>query len=50
MIRINSNSFKEILDKYESRGLAVAAFPCNQFGGQVRISKKMKRNMYNGNL
>ncbi|GMT15042.1 hypothetical protein PFISCL1PPCAC_6339, partial [Pristionchus fissidentatus] len=30
----NYTQLKEILDKYESRGLAVAAFPCNQFGGQ----------------
>ncbi|GMR36900.1 hypothetical protein PMAYCL1PPCAC_07095 [Pristionchus mayeri] len=32
----NYTQLKEILDKYQERGLAVAAFPCNQFGGQVR--------------
>ena len=26
---------KEILDKYHDQGFEVAAFPCNQFGGQV---------------
>uniref|UniRef100_A0A1I7XDA4 Glutathione peroxidase n=1 Tax=Heterorhabditis bacteriophora TaxID=37862 RepID=A0A1I7XDA4_HETBA len=30
----NYSQFKELLDKYKSQGLEVAAFPCNQFGGQ----------------
>ncbi|XGW08934.1 hypothetical protein V3C99_011331 [Haemonchus contortus] len=30
----NYTQFKELLDKYKSQGLEVAAFPCNQFGGQ----------------
>ncbi|CAD5232410.1 unnamed protein product [Bursaphelenchus xylophilus] len=32
----NSNyaQLKELLDKYKSQGLEVAAFPCNQFGRQ----------------
>ncbi|VDL84664.1 unnamed protein product [Nippostrongylus brasiliensis] len=31
----NYTQLKELLDKYKSKGLEVAAFPCNQFGGQV---------------
>lgn len=31
----NYTQLKELLDKYKSAGLEVAAFPCNQFGGQV---------------
>ncbi|PIO60915.1 glutathione peroxidase [Teladorsagia circumcincta] len=30
----NYTQFKELLDKYKSQGLEVAAFPCNQFGGE----------------
>ncbi|CAB3403582.1 unnamed protein product [Caenorhabditis bovis] len=30
----NYTQFKELLDEYKSRGLEIAAFPCNQFGGQ----------------
>uniref|UniRef100_A0A914UIQ3 Glutathione peroxidase n=2 Tax=Plectus sambesii TaxID=2011161 RepID=A0A914UIQ3_9BILA len=30
----NYTQLKPILDKYKERGLAIAAFPCNQFGGQ----------------
>ncbi|KAK5983231.1 Glutathione peroxidase [Trichostrongylus colubriformis] len=30
----NYTQFKELLDKYKSKGLEVAAFPCNQFGSQ----------------
>ncbi|WKX93318.1 hypothetical protein Q1695_010957 [Nippostrongylus brasiliensis] len=30
----NYTQLKELLDKYKSKGLEVAAFPCNQFGGQ----------------
>ncbi|VDO98869.1 unnamed protein product [Heligmosomoides polygyrus] len=30
----NYTQFKELLDKYKSQGLEIAAFPCNQFGGQ----------------
>ncbi|VDM61166.1 unnamed protein product, partial [Angiostrongylus costaricensis] len=30
----NYTQIKELLDKYKSQGLEVAAFPCNQFGGQ----------------
>ncbi|KAJ1346885.1 Glutathione peroxidase 2 [Parelaphostrongylus tenuis] len=30
----NYTQLKELLDKYKSQGLEVAAFPCNQFGGQ----------------
>ncbi|CAJ0586841.1 unnamed protein product, partial [Mesorhabditis spiculigera] len=30
----NYTQMKELLDKYKSQGLEVAAFPCNQFGGQ----------------
>lgn len=32
----NYTQLKEILDKYKSQGFEVAAFPCNQFQGQVR--------------
>lgn len=31
----NYTQLKELLDKYKSEGLEVAAFPCNQFGAQV---------------
>lgn len=31
----NYTQLKELLDKYKPQGLEVAAFPCNQFGGQV---------------
>lgn len=31
----NYSQLKELLDKYKSEGLEVAAFPCNQFGKQV---------------
>ncbi|RCN33855.1 putative phospholipid hydroperoxide glutathione peroxidase [Ancylostoma caninum] len=30
----NYTQLKELLDKYKPQGLEVAAFPCNQFGGQ----------------
>uniref|UniRef100_A0AC34F265 Glutathione peroxidase n=1 Tax=Panagrolaimus sp. ES5 TaxID=591445 RepID=A0AC34F265_9BILA len=30
----NYTQMKELLDKYHDKGLEVAAFPCNQFGGQ----------------
>ncbi|KAE9549169.1 hypothetical protein FO519_007617 [Halicephalobus sp. NKZ332] len=30
----NYTQLKEVLDKYHDKGLEVAAFPCNQFGGQ----------------
>jgi glutathione peroxidase len=30
----NYTQLKELLDKYKSKGLEIAAFPCNQFGGQ----------------
>lgn len=32
----NYVQLKELLEKYKSRGLAIAAFPSNQFGGQVK--------------
>jgi glutathione peroxidase-family protein len=31
----NYTQMKELLDKYHDRGFEVAAFPCNQFGGQL---------------
>ncbi|VDM47766.1 unnamed protein product [Toxocara canis] len=31
----NYAELKELLDKYSSKGLIIAAFPCNQFGGEV---------------
>jgi hypothetical protein len=31
----NYVQLKELLDKYKSRGLQIAAFPSNEFGGQV---------------
>lgn len=31
----NYTELKELLDLYKEKGLAIAAFPCNQFGGQV---------------
>ncbi|GMR44824.1 hypothetical protein PMAYCL1PPCAC_15019, partial [Pristionchus mayeri] len=31
---VNYTQLKEILEKYRARGLAVAAFPCNQFADQ----------------
>lgn len=34
----NYTQLKPILDKYKEQGLAIAAFPCNQFGGQVCFS------------
>jgi len=30
----NYKQLKELLDVYKEKGLEVAAFPCNQFGGQ----------------
>jgi glutathione peroxidase len=33
----NYTQLKELLDKYKSQGLEVAAFPCNQFGKQAGI-------------
>uniref|UniRef100_A0A914QUU3 Glutathione peroxidase n=1 Tax=Panagrolaimus davidi TaxID=227884 RepID=A0A914QUU3_9BILA len=30
----NYTQMKELLDKYHEQGLEIAAFPCNQFGGQ----------------
>ncbi|CAI5440873.1 unnamed protein product [Caenorhabditis angaria] len=30
----NYTQLKELLDQYKDQGLEVAAFPCNQFGGQ----------------
>uniref|UniRef100_A0A7E4VBF8 Glutathione peroxidase n=1 Tax=Panagrellus redivivus TaxID=6233 RepID=A0A7E4VBF8_PANRE len=30
----NYKQLKELLDTYHERGLEIAAFPCNQFGGQ----------------
>ncbi|VDM77412.1 unnamed protein product [Strongylus vulgaris] len=36
----NYTQLKEILDKYHSKGLEVAAFPCNQFGNQIDVSLK----------
>ncbi|VDK53826.1 unnamed protein product [Anisakis simplex] len=30
----NYAQLKELLDKYNDKGLVIAAFPCNQFGGQ----------------
>ncbi|VDM48476.1 unnamed protein product [Toxocara canis] len=30
----NYTQLKELYDKYQQRGLCIAAFPCNQFGGQ----------------
>lgn len=33
----NYTQLKELLDKYKNNGFNVAAFPCNQFGGQVKI-------------
>ncbi|KAJ1346887.1 glutathione peroxidase gpx1 [Parelaphostrongylus tenuis] len=30
----NYTQLKDLLSKYKSQGLEVAAFPCNQFGGQ----------------
>jgi glutathione peroxidase len=31
----NYKQLKELLDVYKDKGLEIAAFPCNQFGGQV---------------
>ena len=31
----NYTQLKEVLEKYRDKGLRIAAFPCNQFGGQV---------------
>ncbi|VDK45003.1 unnamed protein product [Gongylonema pulchrum] len=30
--------FKELAERYKDKGLAIAAFPCNQFGGQVTFA------------
>lgn len=30
----NYNQLNELYSKYESQGLRIAAFPCNQFAGQ----------------
>lgn len=30
----NYTEFKELAEHYKDKGLAIAAFPCNQFGGQ----------------
>uniref|UniRef100_A0A914DQI2 Glutathione peroxidase n=1 Tax=Acrobeloides nanus TaxID=290746 RepID=A0A914DQI2_9BILA len=30
----NYTQLKEVLDKYHDKGLQIAAFPCNQFGGE----------------
>ncbi|KAL3105768.1 hypothetical protein niasHT_026543 [Heterodera trifolii] len=30
----NYSQLKQLYDKYKGKGFAVAAFPCNQFGGQ----------------
>uniref|UniRef100_A0A914CGA6 Glutathione peroxidase n=1 Tax=Acrobeloides nanus TaxID=290746 RepID=A0A914CGA6_9BILA len=30
----NYTQLKEVLEKYRDQGLRIAAFPCNQFGGQ----------------
>jgi glutathione peroxidase-family protein len=32
----NYPQLQEMFQKYEPKGLSVLAFPCNQFGGQVR--------------
>lgn len=34
MTATNYAELKEITDQYQSQGLEVLAFPCNQFGGQ----------------
>ncbi|KHN71526.1 Putative glutathione peroxidase 7, chloroplastic [Toxocara canis] len=34
----NYTQLKEILEKYRDSGLRVAAFPCNQFADQVKLS------------
>ncbi len=39
----NYSQLKEILDQYKSKGLEVAAFPCNQFGGQVGVSRMVNK-------
>lgn len=36
----NYKQLKETFDKYHAKGLDIALFPCNQFGGQVRNCKK----------
>ncbi|VDN19165.1 unnamed protein product [Gongylonema pulchrum] len=40
----NYNQLKQLYDKYSSRGLAIAAFPCNQFGGQPDLYAKVDVN------
>uniref|UniRef100_A0A914D948 Glutathione peroxidase n=1 Tax=Acrobeloides nanus TaxID=290746 RepID=A0A914D948_9BILA len=30
----NYTQLKEVLEKFQDKGLRIAAFPCNQFGGQ----------------
>lgn len=30
----NYNELRELMEHYKDKGLAIAAFPCNQFGGQ----------------
>ncbi|VDP21349.1 unnamed protein product [Onchocerca flexuosa] len=33
----NYTELKQLMEHYKDKGLAIAAFPCNQFGGQVRF-------------
>lgn len=35
----NYNELRELMEHYKDKGLAIAAFPCNQFGGQVCFSE-----------
>ena len=48
----NYAQLNEIYEKYESEGLRIAAFPCNQFGGQepgceVDIKEFIKKKKIN---
>ena len=38
LIYVTIVQFSELYDKYNSRGLKILAFPCNQFGGQEPVS------------
>ncbi|KAF8370714.1 hypothetical protein PRIPAC_77143 [Pristionchus pacificus] len=40
---VNYTQLKEILDQYKDRGLAIAAFPCNQFADQILYIKCLEQ-------
>lgn len=49
LTKSNYKQLNEIYEKFEKDGLRIAAFPCNQFGGQepgcsVDIEEFMKKN------